>query len=89
VRLEGWNHIPAGYGARVDVKAAPLWLKFIFHTPFIDRLAYPLLVSRGHGYLRPSPEWPPEQLGGVGNGWRIDPPDYEPLGSTAWLTWGG
>lgn len=87
VRLEGWNHIPAGYGARFDVKAAPLWLRMLFHTPFIDRFAYPLLVRRGRGYLQASP-LPPEPLGAVPDGWRIDPPDHEPPGSRAWLTWG-
>ena len=56
MRLEGWNHIPEGYGARFDVKAAPLWLRFLVNTPFIDSFAYPLLVKRGHGYLRTSPE---------------------------------
>ena len=88
MRLEGWNHIPEGYGARFDVKAAPLWLRFLFNTPVIDRFAYPLLVKRGHGYLRTSPEWPAERLGDVRGGWRIDPPGYEPPGSTARVTWG-
>lgn len=88
MRLEGWNHIPEGYGARFDVRSAPLWLRCVFHTPFFDRFAHPLMVQRGHGYLRASPEWPQEQLGDVREGWRIDPPDYEPPGSIAWLTLG-
>lgn len=86
MRLEGWNRIPAGYGARFDVTAAPLWLRAIFATPVLDRFAYPLLVRRGHGYLRSSPGLPPQELGVVPVGWRIDPPDHEPPGSTAWLT---
>lgn len=88
MRLEGWNHIPDGYGARFDLPAAPRWLRVLFRTPFLDRFAYPLLVKRGHGYLQPSPHLParehPTQLGD----WRIDPPGYEPPGSTAWLDWG-
>lgn len=78
--------MPEGYGARFDVRAAPLWLRVLFHTPFIDRFAYPLLVRRGHGYLQAFPEPPPEGLGEVSGGWRIDPPDYQPPGSIAWLT---
>jgi hypothetical protein len=89
VRLEGWNHIPEGYGARFNVRSAPRWLRLLFHTPFVDRFAYPLLVRRGHGYLRASPAVPPHQLGSVPPGWRIDPPGYEPPGSWAWLTWRG
>ena len=89
MRLEGWNHIPEGYGARFDVKAARLWLRFLFNAPFMDRFAYPLLVKRGHGYLRTSPESQPERLGDVRGGWRIDPPGYEPPGSSSWITWGG
>lgn len=86
MRLEGWNDIPAGYGARFDVKAAPLWLRTLFNVPFLDRFAYPILVRRGHGYLRPSPGMPLQGLGDVPAAWRIDPPDHEPPDSTAWLT---
>lgn len=89
VRLEGWNHIPEGYGARFDVRHAPRWLRLLFHTPFIDRFAYPLLVKRDLGYLRSSPHLAAEELGSVPGGWRVDPPGYDPPGSTAWLTWRG
>ena len=65
------------------MKAAPLWLRFPFAAPVIDRFAYPLLVKRGLGYLRTSPEWPPERLNDARGGWHIDPPGYEPLISTA------
>ncbi len=84
--LEGWNDIPEGYGARFDARAAPGWLRVLFHTPFLDRFAYPLLVKRGHGYLRPSPHSAAQDLASVPSGWRIDPPNYEPPGSSAWLT---
>lgn len=86
MRLEGGNQISAGYGARFDVNASPLWLRALFNTPFLDRFAYPLLVRRGHGYLKPSPGMAPQGLGDVPAGWRIDPPDHVPPGSTAWLT---
>jgi hypothetical protein len=89
VRLEGWNHIPEGYGARFDARSAPGWLRLLFHTPFVDRFAYPLLVQRGHGYLRPSPGVHEQELGSVSPGWRIDPLGYEPPDSWAWLTWHG
>ncbi len=88
MRLEGWNHIPQGYGARFDVRAAPWWLRVLYHTPFVDRFSYPQLVKRGHGYLQPSPHLAADELGSVRGGWRIDPPGYEPPGSWAWLTWG-
>jgi hypothetical protein len=86
MRLEAWNDIPHGYSARYDIKSAPLWLRAVVHTPFVDRFAYPVLLRRGHGYLSPSPAIPAEQLDAVPAAWRIDPPDYEAPGSTAWLT---
>lgn len=86
MRLEGWNHIPAGYGARFDVAAAPAWLRMLFHAPFVDRFAYPLLVRRGHGYLQPSPDAAAAELGPVDGGWRLDPPGFAPPGSTGWLS---
>ncbi|HVM19116.1 MAG TPA: hypothetical protein VM307_04080, partial [Egibacteraceae bacterium] len=69
------------------MRSAPRWLRALFHTPFLDRFAYPLLVKRGHGYLQPSPHLADEELGSVPDGWRIDPPDYEPPGFWTWLTW--
>ena len=72
MRLDGWNAIPNGYGAHFDVGAAPWWLRVLFQTPFVDRFAYPLLVRRGLGVLSPHPGWPPERLGLVPNGWRLD-----------------
>jgi hypothetical protein len=72
VRVVGWNDIPAGYGASFDVARAPLWLQALFATPFVDRFAYPLLVRRGLGVLRPSREWPADRLGPVGDGWRVE-----------------
>ena len=86
MRLEGWNHVPEGYGARFDVRTAPLWLRVLFSTPLLDRFAYPLLVGRGCGYLQAFPEQPPQGVGDVPDGWRIDPPDYQPPGSSARLT---
>jgi hypothetical protein len=85
MRLEGWNHIPRGYGADFDLRGAPWWLRLWFHTPFIDRYAHPTAVARGHGYLIPHPEWPPEAMEVPGPGWRIRPADYEPPGSMSWL----
>ena len=71
MRLEGWNHIPEGYGASFDIASAPLWLRVWFHTPFLDRWAYPQLVRRGHGCLRPHPGVPAEQREAVAGGWRL------------------
>lgn len=53
-----------------------------FHTPFVDRFAYPILVRRGHGYLRSSRVAPLRGFGEVSAGWRLDPPDYDPPGSS-------
>ena len=88
MRLEGWNYIPGGHGARFDVRSAPLWLRAMFRTPLVDRFAYPLLVKRGHGYLLVHADALPQELGAVTAGWRIDPPDVEPPGSSGPLTWG-
>jgi len=73
MRLRGWNEIPAGYGATFDVASAPGWLRALYRTPFIDRFAYPMLVSRGLGTLTPHPAPDPRHLGEVGTGWRIEP----------------
>lgn len=89
MRLEGWNHIPDGYGARFDVPSAPLWIRVLFHTPVLDRFAYPALVRRGHGYLLPPADTSAQDLGMVTPGWRVDPAGYEPPGSSVRLTWGG
>jgi hypothetical protein len=85
VELIGWNSIPDGYGAHFDLKGAPWWLRVWFHTPFIDRFAYPVVVRRGFGFLGRMPGYTDEQLGAVVGGWRIDPPGYQSPGSVAWL----
>lgn len=72
VRLAGWNDIPRGYGARFEVERAPLWLRVLFATPFVDRFAYPLLVRRGLGVLGPHPGFPVDRLGPVPDGWRVE-----------------
>lgn len=73
MRLEGWNHVPEGYGASFDLRSAPLWLRAWFRAPFLDRFAYPLLVRRGLGYLTPHPGVPPEEREEVPDGWRVRP----------------
>ena len=86
MRLEGWNHVPEGYGASFDVAAAPWWLRALYGTPLLDRFAYPLLVRRGHGCLRASPSPPPGGRGEVAGGWRVAPPDSDGAGRAVWLT---
>ena len=61
----------------------------LFHTPVLDRFAYPALVRRGHGYLLPPADTSAQDLGMVTPGWRVDPAGYEPPGSSVRLTWGG
>ncbi len=56
MHLEGWNHVPVGFGAAFDIDAAPWWLRAVFGTPFIDRFAHPILVRRGLGCLTPHPD---------------------------------
>ena len=73
MQLEGWNHIPAGYSASFDVAAAPWWLRAWFRTPFVDRFAYPVMVRRGHGLLRPLPNSTAGLKEPVTGGWRLDP----------------
>jgi hypothetical protein len=55
VQLEGWNHIPDGFGAQFVLEAAPWWLRTWFRAPFVDRFAYPILVRRGCGILTRHP----------------------------------
>ena len=85
MRLEGWNHVPAGYGASFDVPSAPWWLRIWFRTPFVDRWAYPRLVRRGHGHLAPHPGVRSDEREPVGDGWRLEPDGYQPPGSTTTL----
>lgn len=85
MRLPGWNDLPRGYGARFDVRAAPVWLRILEALPFVDRFAYPLLVRRGHGYLSPHPGWPPEALDELRDGWLLDDPEREEPGSVVEL----
>lgn len=81
MRLEGWNHIPRGYGATFNTVDAPAWLRVWFRTPFIDRFAYPVMVKRGFGWLTASPDWPTAAREPVAAGWQIrpepDPPATE------------
>lgn len=81
MRLEGWNHVPRGYAAHFDVRAAPAWLRVWFRTPFLDRFAYPHLVERGFGYLTPHPGLEPADREEVSDGWRVRPPDHRSPGS--------
>ena len=81
MRLEGWNHIPEGYGASFDTASAPWWLRLWFRTPFLDRFAYPRMVERGFGYLRPHPKEPPGGREEVTGGWRLRPEGHEPPGA--------
>lgn len=79
--LEGWDHIPRGYGAEFVLDDAPWWLRLWFHTPFIDRYAHPKVVARGHGFLIPHPNWPEAEFEVPGPGWRVRPADYLPPGA--------
>lgn len=85
MRLEGWNHIPRGYGADFDVAAAPWWLRLWSATPFVDRFAHPRLVQRGLGYLTPFPGWPEEEREAVSDGWRLREPGHLPPGAVTIL----
>ena len=85
MRLEGWSHVPAGYAADFDVRAAPVWLRLWCRTPFLDRFAYPRLVERGLGYLTPHPGVAPADREQVGGGWRFRPDGYRAPGSVAEL----
>lgn len=88
MKLEGWNHVPLGYAADVDVDAAPAWLRLWFRAPFFDRFAYPQLVTRGFGYLTPHPGVAPADRESVGGGWRFRPEGYRAPGSVAELRTG-
>jgi len=78
--------MPDGYGAVFDVRAAPLWLRLLVHTPFIDRFAYPLLVRRGHGYLTRFSGGPSAEPGDITGGWRFGTPDHLRRGASVVLT---
>lgn len=89
VELEGWNSTPAGAGAVFETSSAPVWLRALFHLPFVDRFAYPRLVARGCGFLS---VWDPgifDPAAAVARGWRILPEDYVAPGSWAAFGQGG
>jgi hypothetical protein len=71
---EGWNSIPDGFGARFDLRRAPLWLKLAYRTPFLDRATFPRLVDAGLGYLVPNSDTLPS-TGAVAlaeaRGWKV------------------
>lgn len=79
--LEGWDHIPHGYGAQFVLDGAPWWLRLWFNTPFIDRYAHPRAVERGYGFLIPSPAYDEAAREVPGPGWRVRSPDYRDPGS--------
>lgn len=81
VRLEGWNHIPAGYGATFETGSAPWWLRGWTKTPWIDRFSYPLLVRRGLGWLTAFPTMPGQDREEPAPGWRVRPVGHLPPGS--------
>lgn len=83
--LEGWNHVPRGYGADFDIAAASWWLRLWFRTPFVDRYAYPRLVRRGHGYLTPDLGCPAADRERVNAGWRVREPGYRPPRSATYF----
>lgn len=86
MRLEGWNHIPKGYGATFDVAAAPTWLRLLHRIPVIDRFSFPLLVKQGLGWLSPDGSLPEDELAPVGGGWRMEPRGFVAPGSVDWLS---
>ena len=85
VTLEGWDHVPRGYGADFVLDDAPWWLRLWFRIPFIDRYAYPKVVARGHGFLTPHPYCDEAELEAPGPGWRVRSPGYMPPGSESEL----
>lgn len=86
MRLEGWNHIPKGYGATFGVAEAPTWLRLLHRIPFIDRFSFPLLVRRGLGWLSPDGSIPEDELAPAGGGWRLEPPGHVAPGSVELLS---
>ena len=85
MKLAGWNDMPKGYGARFDTASAPVWLRILHATPFLDRFAYPQLVYRGLGFLAPHPGLSAAELDPVTGSWRLEDPHYRSPGSVAWL----
>jgi len=83
--LEGWNHIPRGYGAEFDVHDAPRWLRVWARTAFVDRYAYPRLVARGFAFLTPHPDSTDADREAPRPGWRFRPEGYQAPGSTGLL----
>lgn len=81
MKLEGWKHIPRGYGAEFELDGAPWWLRLWFHTPFIDRYAHPKVVARGYDFLSPHPHYDEAQCEVPAPGWQVRPAGYVSPGS--------
>lgn len=56
-RLAAWNWLPPG-GAAPRLDLAPRWLRYWYHTPFVDRWAHASMWWRGCWEVSP-PEGPP------------------------------
>lgn len=83
VALEGWDHVPRGYGASFELDGAPWWLRLWFRTPFLDRYAHPVVVARGYGFLLPHPQWTDDDREVPARGWRVREAGYTPPGATS------
>lgn len=81
VRLEGWNQVPQGAGASFETESAPAWLRVLAATPVLDRFAYPLLVSRGLGWLQVHDAAVFDEQAAARAGWRVRRAEYVPPGS--------
>ena len=77
--------MPRGYSVRFDEAAAPLWLRVLFRTPFLDRFAHPMMVRRGHAYLTAFPERDGPRDPFPSGGWRLEDPNYVQPGSVTQL----
>lgn len=45
--IRGWNDIPEGYVQEEDFHLAPLWLRALARTRFLEKYAYPMAIKRG------------------------------------------
>ncbi len=69
--MEGWNHIPHGYGAIFNFESGPAWLRIWIQIPFVDRFAYPIAVRKGLGTLIPMPNFLDKDRENIGPGWNV------------------
>ena len=62
ITILGWNDYRDGFYHRHDFESAPIWLRILATTPFLERFAYPIGVKKNYVWLRSFSDSGPQAL---------------------------